>query len=109
MAVTDILAAWPTRKRSSRSARPIRREKTETKENNMAGETREGATYSVTEIVGTSPDGVDQAIRNGIATASGTLRNLDWFEVTEIRGYIGGGGAPGYFQVAMKLGFRYEG
>ena len=43
-------------------------------------------TYRVTEIVGTSPDGVDQAIRNGIGRASQTLRNLDWFEVTEVRG-----------------------
>ena len=68
----------------------------------------DGATYRLTEIVGTSPDGVDQAIRNGIATASGTLRNLDWFEVTQIRGYIGDSGGPAYFQVGMKIGFRYE-
>jgi dodecin len=69
------------------------------------------ATYKVTEIVGTSPDGVDQAIRNGIATAGESLRHLDWFEVTEIRGYLGGeetGGAVKYFQVTMKVGFRYE-
>ncbi|MGF1595491.1 MAG: dodecin [Acidimicrobiales bacterium] len=69
----------------------------------------QGKTYSVTEIVGTSPDGVDQAIRNGIATASKTLRNLDWFEVTQIRGYIGDDqSTPGHFQVGLKLGFRYE-
>ena len=68
----------------------------------------EPATYSITEIVGTSPNGVDDAIRNGIATASKTLRNLDWFEVTEIRGYIGESDTPPeYFQVSMKLGFRY--
>ena len=42
-------------------------------------------TYRVTEIVGTSPDGIDQAIRNGIERASRTLRHLDWFEVTQIR------------------------
>ena len=46
-------------------------------------------TYKVTEWVGTSPDGVDAAIRQAIARASATLRNLDWFEVTEIRGRIG--------------------
>lgn len=68
----------------------------------------DGSTYSVTEIVGTSPDGVDQAIKNGIATASKSLRNLGWFEVTEIRGYIAEGNNPAYFQVGMKLGFRYE-
>ncbi len=71
--------------------------------------TQQGKTYSVTEIIGTSPDGVDQAIRNGLATAAKTLRNLDWFEVTQIRGYIGeSDAAPEYFQVGMKLGLRYE-
>ncbi|MPZ93866.1 MAG: hypothetical protein GEU96_02895, partial [Propionibacteriales bacterium] len=42
-------------------------------------------TYRVTEIVGTSPDGVDQAVRNGLDRASRTLRHLDWFEVTQTR------------------------
>jgi flavin-binding protein dodecin len=67
-------------------------------------------TYKVTEIVGTSTDGLEHAIRNGIERAGRTLRHLDWFEVTEIRGFLGGD-APGvdYFQVTMKLGFRIEG
>ena len=43
-------------------------------------------TYKVTEIVGSSPDGVDAAVRNGLERASSTLRNLSWFEVTDIRG-----------------------
>jgi len=62
-------------------------------------------TYKKVEIVGTSPQGVDQAIRNGLARASRTLRNLDWFEVTEIRGHLEDG-AIAHFQVGMKLGFR---
>jgi dodecin len=67
------------------------------------------ATYAVTEIVGTSPDGVDQAIRNGIAKAAQTLRNLDWFEVVEVRGHLGSGdGTVQHFQVTMKVGFRYD-
>ena len=45
-------------------------------------------TYRVTEIVGTSPDGIDEAIRNGIERASRTLRHLDWFEVTQVRGQV---------------------
>ena len=61
--------------------------------------------YAVSEIVGTSPDGVDPAIRNAISRASRTLRNLDWFEVAEIRGYIGDGGID-HFQVRLKVGFR---
>ena len=64
-------------------------------------------TYRVTEIVGTSHDSVADAIRNGIARAALTLRNLDWFETTEIRGHIVDG-AVDHFQVTMKVGFRLE-
>ncbi|MGC9380544.1 dodecin [Streptomyces sp. MH13] len=64
-------------------------------------------TYRVTEIVGTSPDGVDQAIRNGITRASRTLRHLDWFEVTQVRGQIEEGEVA-HWQVGLKLGFRLE-
>ncbi len=64
-------------------------------------------TYRVTEIVGTSPESVQQAIRNGIARASKTLRNLDWFEVMEVRGAIANGDVS-QFQVTMKIGFRLE-
>ncbi len=64
-------------------------------------------TYRVTEIVGTSPDSVDQAIRNGLQRAGHTLRHLDWFEVTEIRGQIENGEVA-HFQVGIKLGFRLE-
>ena len=64
-------------------------------------------TYRVTEIVGTSPESVDKAIRNGIKRASETLRHLDWFEVTEIRGNITEGDVA-HFQVGMKIGFRLE-
>jgi flavin-binding protein dodecin len=64
-------------------------------------------TYRVTEIVGTSPDGIDQAIRNGIERASRTLRHLDWFEVTQIRGQVKDETVE-HFQVGLKLGFRLE-
>src|SRR5699024_5816043 len=64
-------------------------------------------TYRVTEIVGTSQEGVDQAIRNGIARASSTLRGLDGFEVTEVRGHIDEGQVA-HFQVGLKVGFRLE-
>jgi flavin-binding protein dodecin len=65
-------------------------------------------TYGITEIVGTSPDSVHQAIRNGVSRASQTVRNLDWFEVSTIRGYITNGEVA-HFQVQMKVGFRIEG
>jgi flavin-binding protein dodecin len=64
-------------------------------------------TYRVTEIVGTSDESLDHAIRNGIARASQTLRHLDWFEVTEIRGHIRDGEVD-HLQVGMKVGFRLE-
>ena len=64
-------------------------------------------TYRLTEIVGTSREGVDQAVRNGVARAAQTLRHLDWFEVTDIRGYIRGGEVD-HVQVTMKVGFRLE-
>jgi flavin-binding protein dodecin len=63
--------------------------------------------YSISEIVGTSPDGVDEAIRNAITRAGRTLRNLDWFEVTEVRGYLTEGEID-HFQVRLKVGFRLE-
>ena len=63
--------------------------------------------YSVTEIVGTSSDSIDAAIRNGVSRASRTLRNLDWFEVAEVRGHISDG-EVGHFQVRLKVGFRLE-
>ncbi|MEV0411740.1 dodecin [Streptomyces sp. NPDC050448] len=65
-------------------------------------------TYRVTEIVGTSPEGIDQAIRNGITRAGQTLRNLDWFEVTQVRGHIENG-AVAHYQVGLKVGFRLDG
>jgi dodecin len=63
--------------------------------------------YRVTEIVGSSPESVQQAIRNGVERASQTLRNLEWFEVTEIRGQIAEG-TVAHFQVGLKVGFRLD-
>jgi dodecin len=64
-------------------------------------------TYRVIEIVGTSPDGVDAAIRSGLARAAQTMRGLDWFEVLSIRGELADG-AIAHFQLTMKVGFRLE-
>ena len=64
-------------------------------------------TYAITHVVGTSPEGIDQAIRNGIRTVSASVRNLGWFEVDEIRGFVRESDIQ-YFQVTLKVGFRYE-
>jgi flavin-binding protein dodecin len=63
--------------------------------------------YRVTEIVGSSPESVQQAIRNGVQRANQTLRNVEWFEVTEIRGQVADGDVA-HFQVGMKIGFRLD-
>ena len=63
--------------------------------------------YSVSEIYGSSGASVEEAIGNAIATASESLRNLDWFEVTEIRGHIEDGKVA-HYQVGLKIGFRYQ-
>ena len=64
-------------------------------------------TYALSEIVGTSTEGVDAAIRSGIARAEQTVRHIDWFEVTQIRGHVQDG-AVEHFQVGLKVGFRLE-
>ncbi|HEX2411815.1 MAG TPA: dodecin [Solirubrobacteraceae bacterium] len=63
--------------------------------------------YKSIEITGSSPDGVTQAIDRAVTKASQSLRGLDWFEVTEIRGHIDEG-AIAHYQVTLKVGFRLE-
>lgn len=64
-------------------------------------------TYKIIDVVGVSSDSIHQAIRNAITKASQTVRNIDWFEVQEIRGAVRDGHPE--FQVAVKIGFRLEG
>ncbi|KLN69671.1 hypothetical protein ABM90_22650 [Rhodococcus erythropolis] len=64
--------------------------------------------YRVTEIVGSSTESSDAAIRTAIARANETVRNLEWFEVVETRGHIENG-AVAHFQVTLKVGFRLDG
>jgi dodecin len=63
--------------------------------------------YRVTEVVGSSQESVHQAIRNGIQRVSQTVRNVEWFETTEIRGHVTDGEVD-HFQVTLKVGFRLE-
>ena len=65
-------------------------------------------TYAMTKIVGTSKTSIEDAIDGALATASKTLRNLDWFEAVSTRGYIEEGKVK-YYQVVLELGFKYEG
>jgi flavin-binding protein dodecin len=67
-----------------------------------------GHVYRVIEIVGTSEDGIEQAIRAAIERAHKTLRNLRWFEVVRTSGHIDEGKVR-HFQVTLKVGFTMEG
>jgi hypothetical protein len=63
--------------------------------------------YKKVELVGSSQEGIEDAIRNAVSTASATLEHLDWFEVVEVRGHIRDG-AVDHYQVVIKAGFRIE-
>jgi dodecin len=67
----------------------------------------ESDTYKIVEIAGTSPDGVTEAMRAGVARAAKALRGLDWVEVRDIRGHIEGDQIA-HFQVEMRVGFKLE-
>ncbi|MBB5517559.1 dodecin [Amphiplicatus metriothermophilus] len=67
----------------------------------------EDKVYAVTKVVGTSKSSIEDAISNAIETAGKTLKNLDWFEVKETRGYIENGKVA-WYQVSLEIGFRYE-
>jgi flavin-binding protein dodecin len=63
--------------------------------------------YKHLELTGSSPDGVEAAIRNAIAKANETVRNIQWFEVVETRGHVKDGEVA-HWQVTLKLGFTLE-
>ena len=63
--------------------------------------------YKKIELVGTSTEGIDDAVRGAIKKAAESVRNLDWFEVKEVRGHLEDGEIA-HFQVSLKVGFRLE-
>jgi len=65
------------------------------------------STYKLVELVGTSPAGTDDAIRNAIAKASATIKHIDWYQVIESRGHVVDGRIM-HFQVTLKVGFRID-
>ena len=64
-------------------------------------------TYKLIELVGSSPVSSDEAVRNAIAKAGRTIKNIDWFQVIEQRGHVVGNKVA-HFQVTLKVGFRIE-
>ena len=63
-------------------------------------------TYKKVEIIGVSENSISEAVENAIKKVNETIHNLDWFETTEIRGYIDNG--KPVFQVSLKVGFRLD-
>ena len=66
-----------------------------------------GSTYKIVELVGSSSESIQQAIDGAITRAATTIRNLDWFEVREIRGTIDADSAN-WYQVKLGIGFRID-
>ena len=65
--------------------------------------------YAISEIAGSSTESIEEAIENALTRARKTIRNLDWFEVTDVRGHLDDDGSVGRYQVSLKLGFKMEG
>lgn len=63
--------------------------------------------YAVSKVVGTSKKSIEDAIENAVSTMSGSVKNLDWFEVVSTRGYLDEGKVA-YYQVTLEIGFRYD-
>jgi flavin-binding protein dodecin len=64
--------------------------------------------YAISEIAGSSTESIEEAIENALERARKTLRNLNWFEMTEVRGHLGNDGSVAHYQVSIKVGFRME-
>ncbi|GGL95666.1 dodecin [Pseudooceanicola nanhaiensis] len=64
--------------------------------------------YPITEVYGSSETSIDDAIQKAVSAASKSVRNIEWFEVTQIRGHVGEDGQVAHYQVGVKLGFRLE-
>jgi flavin-binding protein dodecin len=63
--------------------------------------------YKTIELVGSSPNGIDDAVRNAISRAAATMRNMRWFEIVETRGHLENG-RIGHWQVTIKVGFTLD-
>lgn len=64
-------------------------------------------TYKMTELVGSSPNGIEDAINNAVEKASNSVHNMRWFEMQEVRGHIDDGKVA-HWQVTIKIGFTLD-
>ena len=63
--------------------------------------------YKILELTGSSPTSIEDAVSGAVAKAHETIRNIQWFEVTETRGHVVDGKVA-HWQVTVKLGFTLE-
>lgn len=63
--------------------------------------------YKSVELTGSSKDSSDDAVRNAIERASRTIRDIRWFQVTDVRGHVEGSKVA-HWQVTLKVGFTLE-
>lgn len=63
--------------------------------------------YKILELTGSSPTGIEDAVNTAIAKASQSVRNIQWFNVTETRGHVKDGKVA-HWQVTLKIGFTLE-
>jgi dodecin len=63
--------------------------------------------YKKIELVGSSPSGIEDAVNNAISRAGKTIRNMNWFEVVEVRGHLENN-KVGHWQVTVKVGFTLD-
>jgi flavin-binding protein dodecin len=66
-----------------------------------------GNTYKKLELTGTSDKSIEDAVGVALEKASETVRNMRWFEITEVRGVVDGNRAS-QWQVTIKVGFTIE-
>ena len=66
-----------------------------------------GHTYKIIELVGTSPNSIEEAVNNALSKASNTVRNMRWLQITDTRGHLENQKLA-YWQVVMKVGFTLE-
>jgi flavin-binding protein dodecin len=66
-----------------------------------------GDVAKVIEVIGTSESGIEDAIRGAISRTGKTVHNLQWFQVTEIRGALDDEKVQ-RFQVMLKIGFGLD-
>ena len=69
--------------------------------------TMRNRTFGLAEVVGTSPDSIEAAVNTAVERAGKTMKHVDWFEITQMRGYVKDG-AVDHFQVTLKVGYRLE-